>query len=195
MQDLTTDDSIGLTRKHRWASLVVQTERLQAAGCRRILSLDATDREQLIRMCRERTVFKVMHASFLVDPRKRGALRRLKDYEQFAEQLADLPRKCHGYILDLDSNFLAEAPGQRRAMLALVREQIARDLRGRISQENAKRGAVHKDFSPEQIDVAKLIWENVRRYPSWEHAQAAFKERVPGFTVWRANRLFGKRID
>lgn len=193
MIDLPTEDAIGLTRKHRWASLVAQTERLQASGCRRILSLDATDREQLIRMCRERTVFKIMHASFLVDPRKRGALRRLQDYQKFAEQLADLPRKCHGYILDVDSGFLAETPAQRRAMVAVVREQIARDLRGRTSKENAKRTGPAKDFAPEQIEQAKLIWENMRRYPSWEACEAAFKIHVPGFTRWRANRMFGPR--
>lgn len=193
MANSSTEDAIGLTRKHRWATLVAQTERLEAAGCRTIVSLDALNRDQIIRMVRERTVLKVMHASFLIEPTKRGAVRRLKDYEQFAEQLANLPRRCHAYVLDVDSGFLAETPAQRRAMLAMVREQISRDLRGRTSRENAKRGAPHKDFSPEQIDVARQIWENVKRYPSWEAAQAGFDERVKGFTVWRANRMFGKR--
>lgn len=172
---------------------MAQTERLQAEGCRKIVSLDAMNRDQIIRMVRERTVLKVMHASFLIDPQKRGAVRRLRDYEQFAEQLANLPRKCHAFVLDVDSGFLAETPAQRRAMVAMVREQITRDLRGLVSRENAKRGAPHKDFAPEQVDVARQIWENVRRYPSWESAQAGFDERVKGFTVWRANRMFGKR--
>lgn len=195
MSDLHTEDAIGLTRKHRWINLVDQTERLQAHGCRVIVSLDALSREQIIRMIRARTVLKVMFASFLIQPTKRGAVRRLNDYQQFADQLAELPRKCHGYVMDVDSGFLAETPAQRRAMLAMVREQITRDLRGRVSRENAKRGAPHKDFTPEQIDVARQIWENVRRYPSWEAAKAGFDERVKGFTVWRANRMFGKRED
>lgn len=195
MTKSSTEDAIGLTRKHRWATLVAQTERLEAAGCRTIVSLDTLNRDQIVRMVRERTVLKVMHASFLIEPAKRGAVRRLKDYEQFAEQLANLPRKCRAYILDVDSGFLAETPAQRRAMLAMVREQITRDLRGRTSRENAKRGAPHKDFTPEQIDRAKLIWENTKRFPKWEDCAAAFKVQVPGFTVWRANRMFGKRKD
>lgn len=195
MSKSDTEDAIGLTRKHRWINLVDQTERLQASGCRAIVSLDALSREQIVRMIRERTVLKVMFASFLIQPTKRGAVRRLNDYQQFADQLAELPRKCHGYVMDVNSGFLAETPAQRRAMLAMVREQITRDLRGRVSRENAKRGAPHKDFTPEQIETAKLIWENTRRYPSWEACEAAFKERVPGFTVWRANRLFRKRYE
>lgn len=190
MNKSSTDDAIGLTRKHRWASIAIQTERLEAQGCRVILSLDKTDREQLQRMIREKTVLKVLHASFLIQPHKRGALRRLQDYEKYAEHLAALPRGCSASVLDVDSGFHAETAPQRRAMVALVRDQIAKDLRGKVSASNGKRGGQPLQFTADQIEQAKLIWENVRRYPTWELAEAAMPK---GFTKWRANRMFGKR--
>lgn len=195
MTKSSTEDAIGLTRKHRWAPIPVQTERLEAAGCRTIVSLDKLDRDQLKRMVRERTVFKVLHASFLIHPWKRGALRRLQDYEKFAEELANLPRGCSASVLDVDTGFHAETAPQRRAMLALVREQITKDLRGKASPTNGKRGGQPKQFSAEQMERARLIWENTKRFPTWEDCEAAFKVQVPGFTRWRANRLFGKREE
>lgn len=193
MTKSSTEDAIGLTRVHRWAPIPVQTERLEAAGVRVIVSLDKLNRDQLKRMVRERTVFKVLHASFLIEPWKRGAVRRLQDYQKFTEELANLKRGCSASILDVDTGFHAETAAQRRVMLALVREQIAKDLRGKASASNGRRGAQSKVFTTEQHEIAKLIWENVRRYPSWEDCKAAFKERVDGFTVYRAHRLWGPR--
>lgn len=187
------EDAIGVTRKHRWMTVEVQEDKLKADGCRAVISLDKTDRDQLVRMVRERTVIKAVYAFLLVDPRKRGVIRMTNDYTKFTEHLANLPRKCHAYIKDVDSGFLAETVPQRRAMLAVVREQCAKHHKGAKSVQNLPRGGQRKLFSAEQIDTARLIWENVRRYPTWEHAQAGFDERVPGWTVWRANREFGKR--
>lgn len=193
MTNSSTEDAIGLTRKHRWATIDIQAERLEAHGCRVIVSLDKLDRDQIKRMVRERTVFKILHASFLIHPWKRGAKIRLRDYEKFSEELAALKRNCSASILDVDTGFHAETPPQRRAMIALVREQITRDLRGNSSPSNGKRGGQPRNFSKEQMERAKLIWENTKRFPTWEDCEAAFKVQVPGFTRWRANRLFGKR--
>lgn len=171
----------------------IQEDRLKADGCRVVVSLDKVDRDQLKRMIRERTVVKVVYPFLLVDPRKRGVIRMVTDYSKFAEELANLPRKCHAYIKDVESGFVAETVPQRRVMLSVVREQCAAHHKGAKSVKNLPRGGQRKLFSDEQIETARLIWENVRRYPSWDSAQAGFDERVPGWTVWRANREFGKR--
>lgn len=171
----------------------LQEDRLRADGCRVIVSLDKLNREQLVRMVRERTVFKAVYAFFIVDPRKRGVIRMTNDYSKFAEKLANLPRNCRAYIKDVDSGFLAETPPQRRVMLSVVQQQCAKHHKGAKSLQNLPRGGQVKVFTAEQRDVARQIWENVRRYPTWEAADAGFRERVPGFTVWRANREFGKR--
>lgn len=194
MSDLSTEDAIGLTRVHRWAPIPVQTERLQAEGVRRIVSLDKITREQLVRMIRERTVLKLLHASFLIEPTKRGALRRLQDYEKFAEHLANLKRGCRGLVMDVETGFLADTPGQRRAMVALVREQIAKDLRSKASATNGRRGGQPLKLSGDQMARAEAIWMNVVRYPTWEDAERALKEQIDkGFTKWRANREFKHR--
>lgn len=193
MSQKTAEDVVGVVRKHRWASVDVQTEKLQADGCKRILDLNKIERSQLVAMVRERTVIKVLYAFLIADQRKKGVNRMLADYQKFTDHLANLPRKCRGSIMDLDSGFLAETPAQRRAMLAVVRGQIASHLKNAKSVRNLPRGGQVKVFTTEQIDTARQIWENVRRYPTWEAAEAAFNERVPGFTKWRANRDFGKR--
>lgn len=190
----STEDSIGLTRVHRWASIALQTERLEAAGCRVIISLDKYSREQLIRMIREKTVLKVLHASFLINPAKRGAIRRLRDYERFAEELANLKRGCSASVLDVDTGLHADTPGTRRAMLALVRDQIAKDLRGKVSPTNGKRGAQPLDLPPELKERGRGIWMDVVRYPTWDDAERALKEQVhKDFTKWRANREYRLR--
>ena len=194
MTKLPPEDAIGVIRKHRWMSNDVQTEKLKADGCRVIVSLDSTDRTQLARMIRERTVIKSVYAFLLVDPRKRGVNRMVADYSKFAEQLAHLPRKCRGIIKDVDSGFLAETIPQRRVMLNVVEKQCAKHHKGAKSAANLPRGGQKKVFSPEQYQIAReQIWENLIRYPRWEDCQRAFDERVPGFTVWRANREFRKR--
>jgi len=194
MTKSSTEDAIGLTRVHRWAPIPVQTERLEAAGVRRIVSLDKITREQLVRMIRDRTVLKVLHASFLIDPHKRGAIRRLNDYQKFAEELANLPRKCRGIVLDVDSGFLADTAPQRRAMVALVREQIAKDLRGKASASNGKRGGQPLKLSGEQKERGRGIWMDVVRFPTWDDAELELKKQVhKDFTKWRANREYGLR--
>lgn len=193
MRKVETEDAIGVTRKHRWMTVDIQEDRLRADGCRVVVSLDKIDRDQLVRMVREHTVIKAVYAFFLIDPRKRGVLRMTNDYSKFAEKLANLPRKCRAYIKDVDSGFLAETIPQRRVMLNVVEKQCAKHHKGAKSIQNLPRGGQVKVFSAEQRDVARQIWENVRRYPTWEAADTGFRERVPGFTVWRANREFGKR--
>ena len=75
-------------------------------------------------------------------------------------------------------------------MLAHVEKQIRAHFKGAKSAKNLPRGGQPREFTAEQVEQAKLIWENVKRYPTWEVAQEAMPK---GFTKWRANRLFGKR--
>ena len=193
MTKLPPEDAIGVIRKHRWMSNEVQTEKLKADGCRVIVSLDSTDRTQLARMIRERTVIKAAYAFFLVDPRKRGVNRMVADYNKFAEQLAHLPRKCRGIIKDVESGFLADTPAQRKAMLAVVREQCAKHHKGQKSAGNLPRGGQPKVFSEAQMTKAELAWRNVSRFPEWENVTRYYDEEIPGFTVWRAHKLWGPR--
>lgn len=190
MTNLHDEDAIGATRKHRWLSVEIQTERLEVDGCRRIISLDKMTREQIIRLCREKTVIKVVHAMFIIEPHKSGPVRMLNDYQKFTEELAALPRKCRGIIKDVDSGFIADTPPQRKAMLHMVRDQIRRHLTGRASAENLKRGGQPKVFSEAQLKDFQLIWENIKRYPTWADCKRAYPRE---FTVWRAHKLWGPR--
>ena len=172
----------------------IQEDKLRADGVRTIFSLDKTTRDQIKRMVRERTIFKVVHPFLLVDPRKRGAIRMLNDYAKWTEELANLPRGCHAYIKDVESGFLAETIPQRRVMLSVVREQCIKHHKGAKSIQNLPRGGQPKNYSEEQYARAEAIWMNVVRYPTWEDAARAFREQIDkDFTVWRANKRFGLR--
>lgn len=147
-----------------------------------------------MKMCRERTVLKVVHAVFLVDPKKRGAKRMLNDYQTFADALANLPRKCHGFVKDVELGAIGDTAPNRKLMLLHVEKQIAKYLRGKASASNGKRGAQPLKLAPEQNERGRGIWMDVVRYPKWDDAERALQEQVhKDFTKWRANREYGLR--
>lgn len=188
MSDLT--DIIGVVRSHRWGSVDIQTERLKADGCKRIINLSKGDREQLVMMVRERTLIKVVWAILLVAPGKSGVKRMFDSYQAFSKRLAKLPRGCHGYVKDVDSGIVADTKAGMRAMELLVRDQIRRDLQGRKSADNLPR---EKEFSEIEWLKAENAFHNPTKYPTVERLQAYYDEEIPGFTYWRANREWGKR--
>ena len=59
------EDAIGVMRKHRWASLDVQRQRLKEDGCRVIVDLGETPRDWLLTAIRERTIIKTAYACLL----------------------------------------------------------------------------------------------------------------------------------
>ena len=183
------EDAIGVVRKHRWAPLDVQRQRLQDDGCRVIVDLDKTERDWLFTAIRERTTIKALHACFLTA--RRGVRAGLTDYAAFADKIAKLPRGCVGVIKDLDTGLIADSPGTRKAMLSVVREQLMRSHRGLAASESARRGPKAVVLTELQKARAEAIWRNVSRYPTWDDAERALQEQVhESFTRWRANRMW-----
>ena len=182
------EDVIGVVRKHRWASVAEQRLRIQEDGCRVIVDLDSTPRDWLFTAIREGTVIKVAFA-FLLSARK-GAVAGLADYRAFADKIAKLPRGCFGYVKDLDTGLVADTAGTRKAMLAIVKEQLAKHGKGLRSHENGKRGGQLKTFAAVEMERAEAVWGNTKKYPTWEDAAAALPK---GFSVWRANKLWKGR--
>ncbi len=188
------DDTIGVVSKHRWASVEVQRARLQEDGCRIIIDLASVDREYLLTTVREGTVVKVLYA-FLLAKGRDSARALMADYKAFSEKLARLPRGSSGFIKDVDSGFVADTPGARRAMLAIVKHQIARHRQGAKSVENGMRGPVALVLNDLQLAKGEAIWRNVRRYPEWRDAETELKKQIDKrMTRWRAHREWGPRI-
>lgn len=192
---MSDQDTIGVVRAHRWASIEEQRSRLKADGCRTIIDLASADREYLLRSARDGagTCVKVLYAFLLADARKQGAVRMLSDYRVFTEKLAKLPRRCHGYVKDVDSGFVADTPGKRKAMLAVVREQIARHRKGLKSAENGKRGGQTKDFTEIELAKGEAAWMNVQRYPTWDDVAPVLAKINKELTVWYAHAKWGPR--
>jgi hypothetical protein len=185
------EDAIGVVRKHRWASVDVQRQRLQEDGCRVIIDLEDTPRDWLYTAIRERTTIKAAFACLLT-PRK-GVRPGLEDYARFAERIAKLPRKCVGVIKDLDTGLVADSPGARKAMLSVVREQLMRSSRGLAISEAARRGPKALVLTEMQRAKAEAIWRNVRKYPTWDDVEPALKQLHKRLTRWRAHREWGPR--
>lgn len=191
---MSDQDTIGVVRTHRWASVEEQRSRLKEDGCRVIIDLGNTERDYLLRSARDGagTCVKVLYAFLLAKPA--GAVRMLSDYRAFTEKLAHLPRQCHAYVKDVDSGFVADTPGKRKAMLAVVKEQIAKHRKGRSSRENGKRGRVPLELTELQNAKGEAIWLNLKRYRTREDAERALKEKVhKDLTHWSANRRWGPR--
>jgi len=185
-----TEDAIGVVRKHRWATLHEQRERLEEDGCRVIVDLDKTPRDWLCTAIRERTVIKAAYACLLT-PRQSVRM-GLTDFVKFQARIAKLPRGCVGVVKDLDTGLIADSPGTRKAMLSVVREQLMRSARGLAAVESAaRRGRKEMKLSKLQEAAAKAIWFNTRDYPEWGDAELALQEQIhEDFTRWRANRMW-----
>ena len=189
---MSTEDAIGVFRKHRWASIDAQRALLKEDGCRVIVDLEKTPREWFYTTIRDGTVIKAAYACLLTD--KRGVLAGIKDYASFAAKIAKLPRGCFGVVKDLDTGLIADSPGTRKAMLSVVREQLMRSNRGLAASESARRGPKALTLDKLQEAKAEAIWRNVRKYPTWDDVEAALEEHVhEKFTRWRAHRMFGPR--
>lgn len=184
------EDAIGVVRKHRWATVVEQRQRLQDDGCRVIVDLDKTPRDWLFTAIRERTIVKAAYACLLT---ARQSVRvGLADFVKFQTRIAKLPRGCVGVVKDLDTGLVADSPGTRKAMLSVVREQLMRSARGLAAAESAaRRGRKELKLTELQEAKAEAIWRNVGKYPTWDDAEAALQEQIhDDFTKWRANRLW-----
>lgn len=185
---MSSEDAIGVVRAHRWATLAEQRERLKADGCRVVIELGDTPREAVLGMVREGTVLKAAFAFLLAE--RKGASAGLADYHRFAERLAKLPRGCVGWVKDLETGLVANTPGTRKAMLAVVKDQLARHGKGLRSAENGKRGGQLKTFTETEMAKAEAVWNNTKKYPTWQDAAKALPK---GFSVWRAHSLWQGR--
>jgi hypothetical protein len=191
---MSTDDTIGVVHEHRWCKPAEQVKRLEADGCRIIVSLGGGKAkpvtfDELVKLSRAGTVLKFVHVMFLSDLRKRGAKAVRASFIAREKKLVD----GRGAILkDLDSQLTTEHPGHRKAILALTDDLIVRHGQGAktAAVNQARRGRSITTFTADQMRDAKAVWRNVKDYPRWEDAAEALPEK---FTVARAHRLWGKR--
>ena len=190
---MAVDDLIGVVREHKRASVEVQRHALQADGFRRIIELgsrkDCYSREQLQGILRDGTTLGAMWAFLLAAPgksRERGGV--LADWHTWTERICK-GRKVR--IKDVDTGTIAETPGQRRAMYALVKLQLARTA----SALNGKRVRGRKRYYPtdDELRRAKMVWRDVIEYPTWKLARGALLAINRDFFPARAHKLWGPR--
>lgn len=190
-------DIICVVRQHRWISADEQAKRFRESGeCRIIVSLGGgkrikeVTRSDLERFARDGTAFRFVYAFLLADP-LRNVIAMRSDFEHAVRRL----EKRGGVVEDLDSGLSTADEGHKRALMALASHMIGRDRQGASSAKNGKRqkGRPLLHFTAEQMRDAKAIWRNTKDYPTWDDAAAAYSEQIPGFTVFRANRLWKTR--
>lgn len=185
------DDLIGVVREHKRASVEVQRHALQADGFRKIIELGSRancySRAQLEGILRDGTTIGAMWAFLLAEPKKQSA-KALADWRVWTERICRA-RKIR--IKDVDTGTIAETAGQRRAMYALVKLQLARTA----SALNGKRIRGRKRYYPtdDELRRAKLVWRDVIEYPRWEDARTALQAINKDFFPARAHKTWGPR--
>lgn len=196
------NDTIGVIRSHRWIGAERQRARLEAEGVRIIVALDgkkAIERVSLEKLTRPGTVVKFVNAFLLADPkaaRKKGGT--FGDFLAAMKRLVcKRPGGREGVLVDLETGLSTDDPAKKRALIAVVKDQLARSGKGAKSAinglKNTNRGRPKADFSGDELKQFKAIWRDTVEYPTWDDADAAFKEINPKFTKWRANKLWPER--
>lgn len=101
-----------------------------------------------------------------------------------------------GYIVETSTGRSTADPKQRAALIADMARSVGAGGRS-LSSEQARangsksrsRGRPKAEFTPEQIEAARKVWES-RKVERWQDAAKLLPE---GFTVYRARNLFGPR--
>lgn len=189
-------DKIGIVRHHRWIGTAEQHKRLLECGCRAVVELggksNPVTHADLVRMATEGRTFVLVHAFLLADPRRKkmkGGLRA--DFDAMVDKLT----ARGAAVKDLEIGLTTADKRHRQAITAVAHSHISRSNRGLRSALNGARskGRPEAQFTREQMKDARAIWRNIKDYPSWEAAQAAFDKDVDGFTTARAFRLWKGR--
>jgi hypothetical protein len=189
------EDTIGIVKAHRWATVWEQARRLEDDGCRIIVSLGGgkpikqISRDELSTLTRPGTVIKLLWLFLLADLDKRPAHAVKTDLTKWMHRLIE---GRGGIIKDVDTGLLTSNPQHRKAIVAVADDMIARHKQGKKSATNseARRGRPLVTFTDAQLKEAKAIWRNCKDYPTWEDAEEAFPDK---FTTARAHRLWGAR--
>lgn len=170
-----------------------QAKALKAAGCSQIIDLDQHKRDDVLRLARDGRVLVLPYAFLLASPTRKRAM--MADFEK---ALAEIERRG-GLVRDLHTG-LENSKAFRPAFLAVVKDQIRRNLQGAKSAANGtkhKPGRQRREFSGDQLRQAKAIWRDLIEHPRWEDARAALEQiktaKGEEFTMARAHKLWGPR--
>jgi hypothetical protein len=190
------DEAVGLVRHHRWAKIEVQQDRLKEDGCRAIIDLSKTKREEVLRLLRDGRTGKLLYAFLLVDPKRKRKL-----FDDFRAVLAKIEARG-GVIKDVATGLDSADKSRRAAFFDVVRGQCRRHLQGDKWAEEPMRhtpGRKKVEFTPEQIAAAKAIWRDLVEYPTWKAAKDALEQiktaKDEKFTTDRARRLWKHRTS
>jgi len=144
-------------------------------------------RDDLIRIVRKGTVVAIQHLFLLADPkekRKRGGTRA------DLWKAIDAIEAKGGYVWELSTGLHSGRPRERDQMTRAAVEALARG-RHKTTRSD-KRGRPSAAFDEKQMADARLIWADVKRYPTWDAARKAMPKN---FTPARAYKLWGARTS
>ena len=184
---MNVDDIIGLVATwHKRFPANAQERALIAASvpAARIIFLeDIKQRDRLVKTAPAGRVIAINRAWLVADPKalhKPGGLR--------AEWNAWMKRAtARGVIIwDVESGIRTATPGGIIDMMDRVAAGLANSGKGLRSK-----GRPVAKFSPDVVLAAKLIWRDLKEYPTYADVRAALPA---GFTVERAGREWGPRI-
>lgn len=141
--------------------------------------------EDAVKSLRAGNVCGVARLWILADPKKR----RKGGMRQALYDAVDAIEERGAIIEEVDSGRVSTNKSQRDAMIREAAEVVTRGGQAAKSAKNLPKGRKAVEFAPEVYEKAKSAWES-RKYKTWDDVAKALP---PGFTVYRAHKLWGKR--
>jgi len=157
-----------------------------------VIGRDCATWRDAVRSVRRGDVIVVEALALLPEPKSRKLIPSM-DMRDAVEEI----ERRGGSLLEARTGRSSLMTKDRAAMIADAARSLGSGGRSLSSMQarangaaaGAKRGRPKAEFTPEQIEAARRVWES-RKVERWEDAA---KMLPRGFTVWRARKMFGAR--
>lgn len=174
-----------------------QRKAIEKAGAEVVYSIPdecATWRDA-VRLVRRGDTVLVELIQLLPEPKSRAVTHPAMDGRDAIEEI----ERRGGCVVETATNRSTSDQKQRRELISDMAKSVGAGGRSLSSEQarangalaGSKRGRPKTEFTPEQIAAAKTVWES-RKITSWGEAAEMLP---PGFSVYRARKMFGPRGD
>ena len=169
-----------------------QIEALRAAGASVLYIVGregVTGWREMVAQRRRGDLVMVEGLALLAEPKSKTVRWPSQDLRDALEEI----ERRGAIVVETHTGRRSDVPEDRRIMIELAVQALGagqRSLPSDVARANGmKAGRRKKEFTPEDIDKARHIWES-RKYKTYKQAAAALPK---GFSMMRAFRMFGPR--
>lgn len=186
--------TIGIVRIWPRHSVERQTRAVTAAGAAVVYTIpdECPTWREALRFVRKGDCVAIELIQLLPEPKSAKVRHPAMDGRDAIEEI----ERRGGHLFEVATKRSTADAKQRAALIADMARSVGAGGRS-LSSEQARangsksrsRGRPKAEFTPEQIEDARKVWES-RKVKRWQDAEKLLPK---GFTVWRARKMFGVR--